>query len=138
MSTDAGSPISAVPPSVPLLPHIRGLRIRRIGFEAPQHAHFTSRLTDRRTAVEFLVETDGPVPARNYGPALFVGDVEVNQSERLDETTWRLVALDPDQLSSGAPISWGWMKDPETVRQPTEYRYEASDESGTGARSGVT
>lgn len=122
MTTDAGSPVSAVPPSGPQLPNLRRLRIRRTRYEAPRREHFTSTLIETKDAVEFLVETDGPIPARAYGPALFVGNVEVNQSERLDETTWRLLAFDPERLKPGAPISWGWMKDPEAARQPTEFR----------------
>jgi hypothetical protein len=124
MPTDAGSPI---PPHD--LPHIRKLWIRRIPFEPPKLEHFTSSLSRYKEAIEFIVETDGAVPVRAYGPALFVGDVEVNQSERVDKTTWRLLAFEPERLKSGAPISWGWMKDPETARQRTEFRYEV--EGGT-------
>jgi hypothetical protein len=60
---------------------------------------------------------------RAHGPALFVGDVEVNQSERVDKTTWRLLAFEPERLKAGAPISWGWMRDPQTARQATKFRY---------------
>ena len=92
MSTDGGSPIR---PRVPFpidLPGIRELRIRRIPFEAPKLEHFDSSVSKHREAVEFTVETEGQIPVRAYGPALFVGDVEVNQSERVAETTggcWR-------------------------------------------------
>jgi hypothetical protein len=124
MSMDAGSPIARREPLKPDLPRLRNLRIRRIAFEAPKHEHLRSSLERYHEAIEFIVETDGPVPARDYGPALFVGDVEVNQSERIDETTWRLLAFDQTRLSLGAPISWGWMKDPERLRQRTPFRYE--------------
>lgn len=127
MSTDAGSPITPEPPPSPDLPRLRGLRIRRIRFEAPELEHFRSSLTDRHEAVEFLVETEAPVPVRAYGPALFIGDVEVNQSERLGDTTWRILAFDTDLLRPHAAIRWGWMKDPEEVRQNTQFRYEPED-----------
>ena len=124
MSTDAGSPIEPRKPFSLDLPQIRRLRIRRIPFEPPTLEHFTSSLSRYKEAIEFIVETDGPVPVRAYGPALFVGDVEVDQSERVDNTTWRLLAFEPERLEAGAPISWGWMRDPEAARQPTNYRYE--------------
>jgi hypothetical protein len=132
MSSDAGSPIAPRKPSAVDLPRIRELRIRRIPFEPPKLEHFKSSLARHKEAVEFIVETEGEVPVRAYGPALFVGDVEVNQSERMGKTTWRLLAFEPERLKSGAPISWGWMKDPPAARQATTYSYQA--EGGTGTR----
>jgi hypothetical protein len=123
MSTDSGSPIQPRKPFRVDLPHIRTLRIRRVRVEPPKLAHFDSSLSDRPEAIEFLAEVDGDVPIRAYGPALFVGDVEVNQSERVDRTTWRFLALEPERLKPDAPISWGWMKDPESARQRTQYRF---------------
>lgn len=131
MSSDAGSPIAPRKPFAVALPPIRELRIRRIPFAPPKLAHFQSALARYKEAVEFIVETDGEVPVRAYGPALFVGDVEVNQSEHVGKTTWRLLAFEPERLERGAPISWGWMKDPEPDRQRTKYLYEP--EGGTGA-----
>jgi hypothetical protein len=130
MSTDAGSPIARREPFSLELPRIRELRIRHIPFEPPKLEHFGSSLSRFKEAIEFIVETDGAVPARAYGPALFVGDVEVDQSERVDETTWRLLAFEPERLKRGAPISWGWMKDPEAARQPTKFRYELEGSTG--------
>jgi hypothetical protein len=124
MSTDSGTPIPAGTPFQPLLPRLRALRIRRVAFEAPALEHFRSSLARYREAIEFIVQTDGPVPVRAYGPAIWVGDVEINYSEPIDETTWRLLAFEPQDLKSGEPISWGWMKDPRNERQQTQYRYE--------------
>jgi hypothetical protein len=124
MSTDGGSLIPPRPPVSLDLPRIRDLRIRRIPFEPPKLEYFESSLARYREAVEFLVETEGPLPVRAYGPALFVGDVEVNQSERVGDASWRLLEFEPERLKPGAPISWGWMKDPEGARQPTRFRYE--------------
>jgi hypothetical protein len=124
MSTDAGSPIGGREPFSLDLPRIRSLRMRRVPFQPPKLDHFESSLSRHKEAIEFIGETDGAVPARAYGPALFVGDVEVNHSERLDETTWRFLAFEPERLKVGAPISWGWMKDPEPARQRTQFRYE--------------
>lgn len=126
MSIDSGSPIAPRPPTSATLPRIRSLRIRRISFEAPKHEHFTSPLSryHGQEVIEFTVETDGAVPTRAYGPALFVGAVEVSHSERTGQTTWRFLQFEPEKLKLGAPISWGWMKDPRKNRQRTEFRYQ--------------
>jgi len=115
----------------PDLPNIRSIRIRLISMEpAPDTP---ARSAAPKEVVEFIVETDGQVPARAYGPALFVGDVEVNQSERVGRTTWRFLAPDPSRFRAGDTISWGWMKDPKTARQRTRFRYQLGT-SGHDAR----
>ena len=124
MSTDAGSPISLHPRVRIDLPKILNLTIRRISYEAPKLRHFQSSLSRFDQAIEFTVEVDGDIPARSYGPALFVGDVEINHSERLDEKTWRFLEFEPERLRRGAAISWGWMKDPKKKRIKTKFRYE--------------
>jgi hypothetical protein len=100
------------------------MRIQRIPFQAPRLENFTSRLAQYAEAIEFIVELDGPIPTRALGPALYIGDIEVHESERLNDTTWRFLAFDSDRLQIGAPISWGWMADPPQLRIPTQFRYE--------------
>lgn len=125
MSIDAGSPI-APQPSFPVdLPGVVNITMRRVPFQAPRLEHFESQLARYKEAIEFIVETDGEVPTRNYGPALFIGEEEVNNSERIGKTTWRFLAFEPDRLKRGEPISWGWMKDPKQLRLPTKFRYDA-------------
>lgn len=123
MSTDAGSPIPSRPPFSTDLPRIVDMRIRRIEYQAPKLENFESSLSHYRDAIEFVVETDGPLPARAYGPALFVGDVEVDNSEVTGETTIRFLLFDHERLQPGTPITWGWMKDPEKRRMSTEFHY---------------
>lgn len=127
MSTDSGSPIRPREPLSPDLPPIRNIRIRRRQFEPPKLANFRSRLPAGSEVVEFVVETYGDVPARAYGPALFVGDVEVDQSEKVGASTWRFLAFEPRRLREGEPITWGWMKDPKRSRQKTDFRFEFND-----------
>lgn len=123
MSTDAGMPIAPRPPFLIDLPSVVGLTIRQTKFDPPEHRHFKSKLARFSEAIEFIVEVDGEVPTRAYGPALFIGDVEVNQSERIGKTTWRFLHFEPDRLTPGAPIFFGWMKDPERQRSQTSFRY---------------
>jgi hypothetical protein len=130
MSADAGSPITPRSPVSLVLPRILSLRIRRVPFEAPRLRYFESSLSRYAQAIEFIVETDGVVPTRAYGPALFVGTVEVNNSELTAPTTWRFLSYEPERLRVGAPISWGWMKDPSRKRVRTGFRYEV-EEDGT-------
>lgn len=124
MSNDSGARIAARPPFPVALPGVRDISIKRVPFQAPRLEHFKSRLAQYKQAIEFIVETDGDVPTRDYGPALFIGDVEIRESERIGKTTWRFLAFEPDQLQPGAPISWGWMKDPKDARLPTNFRYD--------------
>lgn len=124
MSTDAGSPISLNQRIKIDLPKILKLTIRRIRYQAPKLKHFQSSLAQFDQAIEFTIETDGDIPTRSYGPALFVGEVEINHSERLDERTWRFLQFEPKKLKRGAAISWGWMKDPKKKRIRTKFRYE--------------
>lgn len=131
MTTDAGSPIAPRPPFVLNLPRITSIRIRRVKFEAPKLEHFKSSLSRHKQATEFVIQTDGVVPTRAYGPALFVGDVEVSNSEFMGDTTWRFLHFEPDKLTPGAAISWGWMKDPREKRQRTEFRYEVGGDANT-------
>ena len=66
----------------------------------------------------------GKCTARAYGPALFIGAIEVNQSERIGATTWRLLGFEPERLTLGARVAWGWMKAPPSARAGTPFRYE--------------
>jgi hypothetical protein len=129
MSTDAGSPIAPRPPFLIDLPRILSIRIHRVKFEAPKLEHFESSLSRYKQAIEFIIETDGVVPTRAYGPALFVGNVEISNSELIGKTTWRFLHFEPEELKPGAPISWGWMKDPKKNRMRTEFLYEVGGDT---------
>lgn len=126
MSFDSDARIPPRPPFSVALPKVCGIAMRRVPFQAPRLDHFKSRLARYTEAIEFIVETDGEVPIRNYGPALFIGDEELHESERIGKTTWRFLAFEPDRLKAGAPISWGWMKDPRAARLPTDYHYDVA------------
>lgn len=133
MSIDAGSPIAPRPPFLIDLPKILSLKICRVKFEAPKLEHFESSLSRYKQAIEFIIETNGVVSTRAYGPALFVGNIEVSNSELTGKTTWRFLHFEPERLKPGAPISWGWMKDPKKKRLRTEFLYKVEDGPATSA-----
>jgi hypothetical protein len=128
MVIDSSRPLPAAPRPKWELPAIVEIRIRRTGVRAPEHKHFRSALPDRREAVEFLVRTSGPIPARALGPALFVGDVEVAESQEAGENLYRFFAFDLDRLKLRAPIAWGWLGPKRNERIRTKYRYELARE----------
>ena len=127
MVIDSSHP-SAAPRPKWELPAIVEIRIRRTVVRAPEHKHFRSALPDRREAVEFLVRTSGPIPARALGPALFVGDVEVAESQEAGENLYRFFAFDLDRLKPRAPIAWGWLGAKRNERIRTKHRYELARE----------
>jgi hypothetical protein len=133
MSTDSGIPIESSPLFVIDLPKIIRIKISRVRFEPPELEYFQSSLSQYDQAIEFMVETDGVVPIRAYGPALFVGDVEVNHSEYMGGTTWRFLYFETERLQPGASIWWGWMKDPENERLQTQFRYEIEGDTTTSS-----
>jgi hypothetical protein len=128
MSADEGARLPRRRPTVLDLPNILRLQIRGIRYEPPKLRNFKSRQEADREAVEFVAELDGPIPARAYGPALYVGDVEVRDGELVDDRTYRLVSFDGETLERDAPIAWGWMKDPPDRRRATKFRYSRDDE----------
>jgi hypothetical protein len=126
MSTDSSQPIAEGPRPGWDLPSIRNIEIRRIPFEPRRPRNFESALADYEEAAEFRVRTSGPIPARALGPALFVGNVQVIESEQVEGDLYRFLAFDPDRLEPGAPIKWGWINAPEEEQRETEFRYEES------------
>ena len=123
MFTDASQKLPD--PSVPNLelPEVLDIQIRRIPFKAPKLRNFESKLSKYTEAVEFLVRTGGPIPVRALGPALYIGDVPVIDETKVEDTLYRFLAFEIDALEPGAPISWGWMKDPKELWKSTGFRY---------------
>lgn len=105
------------------LPALVGIDIRRVRFERPTRRNFTSDLSPRDT-VELLVETDGPIPVRALSPVLYVGRTPVTEVSADDDTHYRFVALRPDELEDGAPVSLSWSGQPPADTQDTAFRFE--------------
>lgn len=124
MTTDSSQPLPGAPRPEWTLPEITRIQIRRVPFQARKPRNFESALANVNEAVEFLVQTSGPIPIRALGPALFVGDVQVTESQQVGENEYRFLAYNIDQLKPGAPIRFGWINDPESERRETPYQYQ--------------
>jgi hypothetical protein len=132
MATDASSRIPQGPRPDWDLPEVLDIKIQRIEFEPPKHRNFTSALAEYREAVEFLVQTNGPIPARALSPALFIGDVRVIESQQVGENLYRFLAFEPQRLEPGTSIGWGWLDSPTEQLQITKFPYEGGPEGDTG------
>jgi hypothetical protein len=124
MSIDSTRPIPQGPRPEWDLPEILDVEIRRVRYDPPKLRNFESALAGYKEAVEFRVRTSGPIPARALGPALFVGEVQVVESQEVETNLYRFLAFDFERLESGAANIWGWINDPVELRQRTRFRYE--------------
>ncbi|MFI6578151.1 hypothetical protein ACIBFB_20380 [Nocardiopsis sp. NPDC050513] len=105
------------------LPDVLAVEARLIRYRAPRHRHFPSALPDDVEAVEFLVETDAPIPRRALGPALHVGSAVLTEVTAVDPTHYRFVGFAPGALEPGARIGLGWTDHREPERT-TAFRFE--------------
>lgn len=97
------------------LPRVLGVRARQASFEPPSHRNFDSALPRLEDTVEFVVETEGPIPVRALGPVLWVGDSPVTEVRSEDETHCVFVSLRPEELAEGASITFGWSGEAERL-----------------------
>lgn len=123
MTSDSSEREPAAPRVGYGLPDVIGVNSRRIEIDRRGPRNFESALPSRGEAIEFVVETEGPIPTRALGPVLYVGEVPLVEVTADDETHYRFVGLQPEALDAGAPLSLGWSGRPDE-RQMTEYRYE--------------
>jgi hypothetical protein len=123
MSSDPGElePREASP--IFELPQVKSVETRRTQF-IPRRRNFRSALPEVDNAVEFVVATDSSIPARALGPVLVVGETVLTEVAADDDTHYRFVALEPEALEPGAPISLGWSGRPPAESIPTGFRFE--------------
>jgi hypothetical protein len=98
------------------------IQMRATRFEAPRHRNFRSALPSG-DGVEFIVKTDGPIPGRALGPALYIGETVVTEVTTIGPNTYRFVAPERQRLTQDAPISLSWTGQPPTDVQDTVFRY---------------
>lgn len=105
------------------LPSVLDIQIRTTRFAPPRLTNFVSALFSGGEAVEFVVRTDGPIPVRALGPALYVGETPVTEVTQVGANTYRFIAPTPQDLRQGAPISLGWSgQGPDSARD-TAFRF---------------
>jgi hypothetical protein len=98
------------------------VKIRPTRVDAPQHRNFMSALPSGN-GVEFIVTTDGPIPGRALGPALYVGDKALTEVTTVKPNTYRFVTVATKELKRNAPIVLGWTgRAPARPKSPT-FRY---------------
>lgn len=114
------------------LPAVVSVEARPATFEPPRRRNFASQLPVLESTVEFLVETDAPIPVRALAPVIYVGETAVTEVFAEGDTHYRFVALQPDELRAGAPITLGWSGAPVEERVETGRQFEGdSREPGT-------
>jgi hypothetical protein len=123
MTSDPGARERRPKPGISL-PGVVSVVTRPTRFEPPKRRNFSSELPALRSTVEFLVETDGPIPVRALAPVIYVGDTPVTEVYADDDTHYRFVALRPDKLRDGEPVTLGWSGAPAEERVETGLRFE--------------
>lgn len=129
MTTDEGGRLPDPPGHGFVLPNILKVEIRAIHFEAPKHRNFSSALRDSRDAVEFVVDTDGPIPVRSLGPVLYVGEVPIMEVSEVGPNRYRFVAMTRKNLKEDTTIRLGWTGQPPAERREFRYRHPTGDAS---------
>ncbi len=109
------------------LPRPVSVTARLTPFEPPQRRNFESALPRLPRTVEFLVETDAPIPVRALSPVLYVGDEPVTEVVADDDTHYRFIAMRPESLRQGAPMTLGWSGQPASDRVDTGATFDAPD-----------
>jgi hypothetical protein len=125
MSTDSEGRLPE-PPSQDLwrLPRISKLQIERATYSKPRRHVVGGRVVEFHECVEISVQTDGEIPVRALSPALYVGNVEIAENERVSKGHYRFFVFDEDTLKDGSMISLGWAGVP-GKRANTKFRYRS-------------
>jgi hypothetical protein len=98
-------PAVARPPAPPALRAVQG---RRVQYRVPRRFVIGGREETVAEVIEIDVETDAEFPVAGTGPALFIGDVVIADSERVGERCYyRFFAPGTARLREGAPIALG-------------------------------
>jgi hypothetical protein len=136
VTTDAGRPLpDDERQDIWRLPDILEIRTEFRQFDPPRRLTLDGRDTYLEEAIEVEVLLSEPLPIRALGPVLWVGDQPLTIAETDGSTLYRFLAPEPDALTPGATIAFGW-NSPASPRLETHYRYEGPGEA-TGPREPV-
>ena len=108
MSIDSGKRLPDPPRADFTLPNVVDIQIQATTFDPRKPRNFAPTLASSKDAVEFIVKTDGPIPIRALGPALYVGTTPVTEVTEIAENTYRFVAMTKADLKQDAEIYLGW------------------------------
>jgi len=123
MSGDSGQLLPNPPRADFTMPRVVHMDIRRTTFEPPRLRNFESSLKRSQDAVEFIVVTESPIPIRNLGPVLYVGDEIVTEMTPVGPNTYRFIEPQRESLREGAPISLNWAGQGPRTDEQTRFLY---------------
>ncbi|MCH7736342.1 MAG: hypothetical protein IH872_02965 [Chloroflexi bacterium] len=123
---DSQAAPQSAPQSAFTLPAIREMEITRVRYEVPRPYYVGRDRIECSNGVEFMINTDGPIPIRALSPILFVGDVEIDAYEELGENNYRFIAYLTEELKEGDQISFGWGRG--SAKFETNFMYEPGSE----------
>lgn len=123
MSSDDGSRLPDPKRPDFSLPELVDVQTRLVPYAPRKYRHFDSELPTPGQAVEIVATTDGPIPIRNLGPVLYVGRAVVTECEQVEENRYRFLALEPEALQPGRPITLAWSGEPPPRRPSRKFVY---------------
>ena len=107
-SIDDGTGHEAPRDEEPLtLPGLKSVVARRVRYGEPRRFVAHGEEYSESDVIEIDVETDAEFYVAGTGPALFVGDVPITDSERVGDRKYRFFAPASLPLEEGAPIAVG-------------------------------
>jgi hypothetical protein len=89
------------------LPRLKSAVARAVRHKKPRRFVTAGQERSDTEVIEIDVETDAEFYVGGTGPALFVGDIVVVDSERIGENKYRFFAPAITDLKEGAPIALG-------------------------------
>jgi len=89
------------------VPGLTSVIARSVRYESPRRFFTNGEEHAESEVIEIDVETDAEFYIGGTGPALFVGDVPIVDSERIGDRRYRFFAPASVALKAGAPVTLG-------------------------------
>jgi hypothetical protein len=89
------------------VPGLNSVIARSVRYESPRRFFTNGEEHSESDVIEIDVETDAEFYIAGTGPALFVGDVPIVDSERIGDRRYRFFAPASAALEEGAPVTLG-------------------------------